>query len=361
MFLAGWAGLLTACHRPAAGSGPLWTETPRHEFGIVFEGSLLTHEWELDVRAPLSIQAAKTDCGCTLAQLECAREGAFETYGYGSPLEAGDHLRVRVRYDTRGRRGPTQRAVTLTGPGLDPFALTLNAEIQPWLRCEPQDLPFTRLLEGSGARIAFEVSAVGGETFALRSTRLALPDWVRLTLTPSGSTERAARWHVEAEILPTIPRGTFSYPLELVSDVPIPAQDALSEPRSFSLIPNWTVQVLGPVALSIPTLDFGLVGSAETVARSLRLESHDPFFQVTDAHAELAPLHAGEPLPLSRTAAIHLRPAGQDCEIELVLAGLDPAIRGSFLAKLVVETGHPKLPTLEALVRGVAAPAGAGR
>jgi hypothetical protein len=64
---------------------------------------------------------------------------------------------------------------------------------------------------------------------------------------------------------------------------------------------------------------------------------------------------------LSETAALHVRARGASFDIELTLAGLAPAVPANFLARLVVETGHPRLATLEALVRGVRAPEGVSR
>jgi hypothetical protein len=104
-----------------------------------------------------------------------------------------------------------------------------------------------------------------------------------------------------------------------------------------------------------------LVDPGTTVARSLRLENHDPQFELTQVEAELVPLHVGQALPLLKTATVHVRTTGKEREIELVLAGLDPAVQGNFFAKLAIDTGHPRLPKLEALVRGVAAPTKGGR
>jgi hypothetical protein len=97
------------------------------------------------------------------------------------------------------------------------------------------------------------------------------------------------------------------------------------------------------------------------LARGVRVDSFDPDFAASAASAHLEPLVPGAALPLERTAQVHARPAGRSCEIELTLAGLDPEVTGQFIARLVVETGHPDLPRLEALVRGVRAPEGMPR
>ncbi len=371
--------------RGVPGAGPLAVEQARVDFGTVFEGAILEHEWELDVRAPVAIHAAKTDCGCTLAQLERVRGSGREAYELDQPLQPGERLMVRVRYDTRGRRGPAARAVTLgavppgagnangatasslapaTGEG-EPFVLTLAADVHPWLRIDPEDFEFARLREGQGAERAFEVRAQSGEPFALTASGRALPPWVTIELAARepDAAGRARLWQGRVRLGSDAPLGTFSYPIELVSDVsiPRPAGEAEGKARSYSISPSWTLQVMGAVALSSPTLEFGLVGARETVARSVRLESLEPDFVPDAVQARLQPLHPDEPFLLAHTAQVRTRLVGRMCEIELTLAGLDPALEGSFLARLVIETGHPDVPRLEALVRGVRAPDGTAR
>lgn len=348
---------------PIQALGPFLVQEPVVDFGQVFEGTLLEHEWGLRLRSGAIVREAKTDCGCTLARLE--REGAAgrEPYELGAPLSDGDWLHVSLRYDTRGRGGASQRAVTLVTDGGEAVALSLGSDIRPWLTFRPAPMPFSRLLEGTGTEVAFEVQSTSGDPFGLVATRVALPRWVTITLQPEGpgADGRAARWGGVARLGSETPRGTFSYPIELVTDVEIPGSSAAGAPRTFTISPAWGIQVLGPVALSAPNLEFGLVRGDETVARSVQLESFDPGFEPNAATARLEPLHEGDPFPLVRTARVRTRPAGRTCEIEVVLEGLDRELTGTFLAKLVVETGHPALPRLDALVRGVRAPEGPER
>jgi hypothetical protein len=345
---------------PEPAAGPFEVEAALIDFGVVHEGRVLAHEWRLAVRTPSRVTAAKTDCGCTLAELERMQSGGLAPYELGAPLAPGEGLVVRARYDTRGRRGPSARAVTLVLAEGAPVALTLQADVRPWLVFEPPDLEFARVREGEGASRGFQVRAESGEPFGLRATRRALPEWVALELTPvePASDGRARLWNGIARLLPSVPRGTFSYPIELESDVRIDAREP--DGRRHTVAPPWTVQVVGAVMLSAATLEFGLLDGRETVARSLRLESLEPGFVPDHVSARLQALHPDEPFLLERTARIHTRLVDGACEIELTLAGLDPALQGSFLARLVVETGHPELPRLEALVRGARVPSGGG-
>lgn len=322
----------------------------------------MEHEWRISVRRPVSVREAKTDCGCTLARLELERDGNVRPYELEAGLVPGDALKVSVRYDTLGRSGPSTRAVSLAlSEGL--LALALTADVQPWLRADPPALSFTRVREGSGTEATFRVSSVAGEAFRLSATGRALPPWVRLSVGPEdGDREgRSSTWQVTAALGLEAPRGLYSYALELETDVAIPgasAGPAGAPPRHFALAPVWSLQVVGPVALSRSSLEFGLIEPRETVSRSLRLDSFDERYEGSAVRARLLPVHEGDPFPLERTARVLLRPGAGGCEIEVVLAGLDPAVTGTFLAKLVVETGHPRLPELEALVRGTCNPAG---
>ncbi|MSR61079.1 MAG: hypothetical protein EXS08_01355 [Planctomycetes bacterium] len=349
-----------ACERDGAS---LVAEQGEAQFGRVFEGSLLEHDWTLRVVASATVSASKTDCGCTLAKLEREGPAGPEVYAFGTPLAAGDRLRVRASYDTRGKRGSTRRAVTLSLADGSFLALALTADVQPWLVLEPREFSFLRLTEGTGAERDFAVRSAAGEAFLLHATRVALPPWVKLELQADGpdAQGRAAAWRGRVTLGAEAPRGTYSYPLELESDVPVPGPISAGGTRHFSVSPSWTLQIVGPVALSTPTLEFGLVRADETVSRTVRLESFELGFSVAKAKARLEPLHEGDAFPLARTAHVNLRPGVTVTEIELTLGGLAAEVNGTFLGRLVVETGHPKLPELQALVRGLRAPEVAGR
>lgn len=351
-----------ACSEPDAppavpGQG-LACRRPVEDFGTVFEGQVLEHEFEVRLTVPAALDAPRTDCGCTVASLEVARDGGRTTYEPGTPLAADTRLFVGARFDSRGRPGLAQRSVTLTGAGT-PLALTLVADVREYLVAEPRTLAYERFLEGQGAERRFRVTSVDGERFGLRATGRAIPPSVTVTATPAGpdADGRSARWDVLVRLGGDTPVGPHSYPIELESDLAVPGV----ADRRFAVAPVWSLQVLGPVALSTPSLEFGLVRPDEVVARTVRLESFDPDFTLRDPSATLEAVSwAGAPegFPLGRTAHVTARRAadGRTCDFEVTLDGLDPAVQGTFLAQLLVETGHPDLPRLSAVVRGVRAP-----
>src|SRR5207247_1938815 len=160
-------------------------EAPTLDLGRVFEGRVLEHEWELLVRSPTAVTAAKTDCGCTLARLERAARSGRLPYEFGAPLEVGEHLQASVRYDTRGRRGP-------------------GVAVRPWVPIE-------------------------------------------LTAEDPEAAGRARVWEARGRLGPEAPRGTYHYPLELASDEVIPHSLEDGAERSFSVAPGWRLQIVGPV------------------------------------------------------------------------------------------------------------------
>jgi len=344
----------------AAPGGSL-SDPARIDFGRVYEGRILQHTWRLEVGEPLVVRETKSDCGCTLVGLTRAEGAAERPYATGEELRPGEVLVVRASYDTRGRIGPSERTLSLLLADGRVLSLKLAADVQRWLVAAPEPA-FQRTLEGQPLETRFEVASVDGAPFRLTPTGRAVPAALVLEARPLApdADGRAARWDVRARLGADAPRGTHSYPLELASDVALEVALDGGE-RVHTVAPAWNLQVLGPVALSTPSLEFGLVRADETVARSLRLESFDPAFTLSAPVARLEPLRAEEPCPLLDTAHLTVRARGAAFDLELALAGLSPAVQGNFLARLVVETGHPRLPRLEALVRGVRAPDGSAR
>jgi hypothetical protein len=343
----------------SAAGAVLACSEPLRDFGIVHEGQVLEHEFEVRVTAPATLDAPHTDCGCTVARMEIEADGQRRPYEPGTALAPGMRLFVGARFDTRGRPGVAQRSVTLTGASATPLALTLLAQVDTYLLAEPRMLAYERILEGQGAERRFQVRSADGRPYSLRPTGRAIPSSVTVQATPvePDGEGRAARWDVLVRLGGETPVGSHTYPIELESDLAVPGVEG----RHFAVEPAWSLQVLGPVALSAPMLDFGLVRADEVVSRSIRLECFEPGCRLEEPRATLEAVSwSGQPegFPLGETAQVHLRPAAdrRSWDLEVTLDGLDPAVAGTFLAQLLVETGHPDLPRLTAVVRGVRAP-----
>ncbi|MAB80806.1 MAG: hypothetical protein CMJ89_15770 [Planctomycetes bacterium] len=368
-----WLGIcLGACMGACAGEPALVRAAlrcphPSTDFGTTWEGTLLRAEFELEVGSdPVRILETETDCGCTLTRIERLCKGA-ERQGYelGDELPAGTRLVLAAEVDTRGKRGRAPRKVHLivrpSPASIDAVedervTLTMWSDVQPWLVSDPARVPILKAMKGEGAQTYFRVRQVDGEAFALRPSRRGLPPWVHVSV--QEGEKRLTEHRVDVDIDRETPRLTRSYGVFLESDVENlqspTAEDGTHAP--FSLVQEVSIQVHGQVGLQPPSLSFGVVRSGQTVARTVRVKSYDASFRLEEPQVSLQPLKRDEPFYLTDSASIRARPVGSEnaWDVELTLSGLDARIRGNFFARLLVETGHPALPQLEASVSGVA-------
>jgi hypothetical protein len=338
-----------------------------HDFGTVFEGAVLEHAFELEVApgARPTVEAARADCGCTVARLEVAGPGDLPRRAYteGTALEPGTRLFVTLRYDTRGKVGDAPRTLSIYTNPAGKLEVAVRARVEPWLVATPDRFDLPPLDEELARELDFVVESAGGEPFRLTPTGLALPPEVRVSTAPRGGGERAATWDVRVELGPKLPRGMHAWPIELVTDVPVPvppgSAPAGEPPRSFALAPLVNVQVVGAIVPSLPGLSFGAVRGGEVVSRSVRLTCTDAAVAFEEPRATLAPARDVD-RPLERCTAVHVKraPEGNAWDVELVLTDLDPALEGTFLGYLVVETNHPRDPRIEIPVTGFRVDAG---
>jgi hypothetical protein len=337
------------------------------DFGDVFEGVLLEHEFELEVLpgARPTVESARADCGCTVARLEVAGPGDEPRRAYveGSVLAPGARLFVLLRYDTRGKVGAAPRTLSLYTNPDGKIEVGLRAKVEPWLDAAPDRFDLPPLDQERTRELAFVVTSARGEPFGLRPSGLALPPEVHVAAVARGGGERAAAWDVRVVLGPGLPRGIHAWPIELVSDVPVPVHSAAwvsGEPeRTFALAPMVTVQVVGAILPSASSLSFGAVHPNEVTSRTLRLACLDPGVVFEEPRATLEPAREID-RPLQSCTEIHVKhvPGESAWDVELVLKDLDPALKGTFLAKLVVETNHPRDRSLEFPVTGFRVDAG---
>ncbi|MEW6072166.1 MAG: DUF1573 domain-containing protein [Planctomycetota bacterium] len=346
------------------------------DFGKVWEGAVLEHEFRLEVQGkePLSIAATRSDCGCAAARLERVGKGDGEgdgerdgegkydvrsPYEIGTPLPPGTILALTVRYDTRGKRGDLPRKVGLYAnqPG-GVKELVVRATVQPWLVAEPADLTLPPMGEDEEREAALAVRSAVGRPFRLVHVRRAVPEPLRVELFPVApdAEGRAERWEVVVRLGRGMPRGSHVYPIHLASDVLNP--DAAETPEGdrppYAAIPRLAVEVVGRYRIAPNLLDFGVVRPGEVVARSLRVTCLDPAFDPPAPAARLEPLQPGSPFPLAETAHVSVRAVagGRAWDVQVLFDGISAAVGPRFLGRLVIETGHPAERELVATVSG---------
>ena len=336
-------------------------ETVR-DFGTVWEGAVLDHEFRLEVRGTeaVTIKTMRADCGCAAGGLEVLGPGGVrQPYTHDTLLPPGTRLAVHLVYDTRGKRGPVPGSVQLYGDQKGGVTeLAIKAEIRPWLVADPDDLQVPTMTVEESREIRLRVRSAVGEPFRLEHVRRAVPDTLFVDLEPLSPDEegRSPSWEVAVRLEPGMPKGVHAYPIHLASDVENPdaSPDAEGRRAPYSTVPRLAVEVVGRFRIVPASLDFGLVRSGETTARVLRIVCLDEDFDPTEPGVVLEPLKRELPFPLARTAHLSVRPVvGQRAwDVQLLLDGLAPEVERLFLARLVIETGHPAEPELTVAVRG---------
>jgi len=75
-----------------------------HEFGTVNEGDVVEHTFNFKNtgKIPLVISNARSTCGCTVPQWP------------KDPIEAGGSGNIKVKFDTKGKKGNQKKPVTIT-------------------------------------------------------------------------------------------------------------------------------------------------------------------------------------------------------------------------------------------------------
>lgn len=354
-----------AAGAPAAPEPETWLvcSDPRVDFGEVIEGATLDHEFVFENRGPqdLHVLSTRVSCGCTLTTLEHVESagGARRPFGEGEAIAPGGRVALRTTYHTRGKSGNAPREVQIfCDQPSGVTTVTVEATILPWLQVEPSDLAPVLLQEGASHVFHHTVRSARGEPFLLQATGEGVPPQVTVELhAPRPDAEgRSAEWELVTKLAPGLPRGVYSYPIHLRTDVLHPDAPALSDgtPLYIEAAPFVSVKIVGKIGVDPPVLAFMGVAEGQTVARSLRLTSHDPGFRLDRPTLRLEPSKAGEPCPLAATAVLSARPVeGENAwDVQVLLQGLAKEVDYWFNARLVIGTGHPDEPEVKVNVSG---------
>ena len=345
-------------------------DAPRKDFGQVWEGAVLEHEFAFEVQGnePLVVEAVRADCGCTAAELLELDGDERKVVAPGRPIAPGTRLALGVTYDTHGKAGAGERLVKLFCNLPDGvFPVAVEAEVRKRFRTEPDPPPSMQFAAGSEAETRFDVVGVLDRPFRLRHEPRGLPSSVVATLEPQDpdAEGRATRWHVHVHCGPDTPRGTHTYPIymEVPDWSPVVDGDGVDEvtggqKQVFS--PFVVVRVEGRFTRQPASLTFGAVGTQETVSRTVRLTCNDPSFELVEPEVTIETLVADRSLAWADRATLDVRAVEGEraFDIELLLEGLSPQTERTFLGKLVVRTGHPEEPVIDVNVQGFRADGG---
>ena len=91
-----------------------------HDFGRIQEGEVVTYEFEFENQGKkdILISEAKASCGCTVADFP------------KSPIPSKQKNRIRVTFDSKGKKGINDKGVTVSTNGIPAiYYLIIKAEV----------------------------------------------------------------------------------------------------------------------------------------------------------------------------------------------------------------------------------------
>lgn len=336
-----------------------------HDFGRARQGDSLVHVFRLRSAGeqPVRVREATPTCGCTVSEIQVeGGDGAFAPYTFGQPIEPGREVRVLARVATARKYGKVDVRIDMkhTAPQ-GPIVLQLHADLEPFLALEPGFLAFGDLPEGEQRAMTLDVRTTRGEPVLLTLANEApLPDGLAVALAPldPGPDGRASAWRVTVTAGPELAVGPLAHSLLLVSDVEI-----VLSPEEAKDFPNQvgrglaayhqvrcaiTGRVLGPVTVEPGTLLFGVVGTRDTVAKTLDLVAQSGSLSSDGVRVELRG-EGGTELAWRdhygvAVRGIEGRPGA--VRIEVRLSDLPEEAVGPLRGELLIHTDHPRAPQL---------------
>ncbi|MEZ5978048.1 MAG: DUF1573 domain-containing protein [Planctomycetota bacterium] len=292
--------LAAGCSRPI--EGPAFrTDSLRADFGHLWEGETRHHVFRLESAGtePIAVEQRLDACGCTSVEwYEVEPDGSRAVYERGAPIEPGNALEVELTFDSRGRSGEFEKAVSLYGEFQSgKIELVLAAQIDPVLVLDGLEggaPPMEAALSLQQQALSGSADAAAGRALDLGTTRPGVRASVRADLTsragplvlhvgnelPQGlhatiapvdpdADGRSEHFRLELVLGEEATSGYRIGDLELASD----RLDGNGEPlRSWIRVTARVAPLVEPLQ---PNLDLGTVASGVRTARAtgFRLES----------------------------------------------------------------------------------------
>ncbi|MEZ6013688.1 MAG: DUF1573 domain-containing protein [Planctomycetota bacterium] len=338
----------------------------KHDFGLSRQGDLLTHEFQLasSGEEPVIISQASPTCGCTVNETTIRLPGSEEYVPYvlGTEIPPGSDVRVGATLDTSSKSNQTQVRINVySNDPVGVMSLSLNANVEPFLRATPAFLQLGDVPQGQERTGLIDIRTTRGESVLLTE------DTARQIPVPAGfsyelkavnpdAEGKSAHWQVSMRVSADADEGPHGYAMTLLTDVPLPvsphAKDAgkglapgKHVPTVYSINSNVNYRVLGVISLNPQYLSMGLVRPGSPVVRNVKLVSQDPNFDLSNVSVSIEGEN-GEPLQWAEHFSAEVKPAlGMNAvDIQLSLDGLPEGADGSFRGVMVVKTGHPSKP-----------------
>lgn len=344
----------------------------KHDFGLSRQGDLLTHTFRLKSSGeePVIISQASPTCGCTVGEIKTKPPGAeeFTPYVLGEPIAPDTEVTVDATLDTTSKSNQTQVRINVySNDPVGSIGLSLNANVEPFLRATPAFLQLGDIPQGQERTGMIDVRTTRGEKVLLTedtTRRIPVPTGFSYQLEAVNPDEegRSSHWRVSMRVGPDAVEGAHGYAMTLLTDVPLPVAPAAKTsvangkqiPTTYNIPTNVNYRVLGIISLNPQYLSLGLVRPGSPVVRNVKLVSQDPEFDLSAVEVTLEGDN-GEPLLWAEHFSTTVKPAlGMNAvDIQLSLDGLPDDADGSFRGIMVVKTGHPSKPVEQVRFSGV--------
>lgn len=336
----------------------------KHDFGLSRQGDLLTHTFHLTSTGaePVIISQASPTCGCTVGEIKVKAPEAttFSPYVLGEPIAPESEVTVDATLDTASKTNQTQVRINVyTNDPVGVMSLSLNANVEPFLRATPPFLQLGDVPQGQDRTGLIEVRTTRGEKVLLTedtTRQIPVPEGFSYELSPVNpdADGKSAHWQVTMHISGEATEGARGYAMSLLTDVPLPenpnhAKPAVpagkNVPTVYSINTNVNYRILGIISLNPQYLSMGLVRPGSPVVRNVKLVSQDPNFDLSGVSVEIQGEN-GEPLQWAEHFSASVKPAigANAVDIQLSLDGLPEGADGSFRGVMLVKTGHPSKP-----------------
>lgn len=335
----------------------------KHDFGVARQGDILTHTFRLMSAGeePVVISQASPTCGCTVGEIKVKAPGAeaFEPYTLGAAIAPQSEVTVDATLDTTSKTNQTQVRINVyTNDPIGTIGLSLNANVEPFLRATPAFLQLGDIPQGQERTGLIDIRTTRGEKVMLTedtARQIPVPEGFSYELKAINpdADGRSNQWQVSMRVSGDATEGARGYAMTLLTDVPLPvtpevkasAATGKQVPTTYNIATNVNYRVLGIISLNPQYLSLGLVRPGSPVVRNVKLVSQDPNFDLSNVTVTIEGDN-GEPLQWAEHFSTAVKPAlGQNAvDIQLSLDGLPEGADGSFRGIMVVKTGHPSKP-----------------
>jgi len=342
-------------------------------FGKVMQGDVLNHKFLMQSSGEedLIIKQAKPTCGCTVAQIMAQDgEGQMVPYQYGKPLPPGRKIEIAATLQTQNKRGHAGSKINMfTNDPRGQTILSLEADVDPFFTVNPPSINFQNLSQKDTATDKLTVSTAKGQRVKLSAVKDNMPQGLKVDLKAldEDAEGKATRWELVATAGPGLVEGSLAYSVQLKSDLSIPGGEKMPNGAmpTYEVAATIMARVTGAISFNPQFVSLGLIRPGQTMARTVRVTSHDSDFKMSAPEVSIEGRDTKE-WEFSKNFNAVVRPVANEnaVDVEVTLNGLPDTLSGSFSGMLVVKLGHPDKPELKIPITGVcrggsAAPVGA--